>query len=67
VLSGDKSERLDAALSALGSIGRTNGRGGSTSRTPRKMSIAARRRISAAQRARWAKWNAAKRQGKKAA
>jgi len=60
-------ERIDAALSALGSIGHSTGRSRATSRTPHRMSIAARRRIAAAQRARWAKWKAARRQGKKAA
>lgn len=43
--------RLDAALKAL----RHLGTGNSVSRPGRKMSVAARRKIAAAQRARWAK------------
>ncbi len=43
--------RLDAALEALGHLGSGN----SSSRPRRKMSVAARKRIAAAQRARWAK------------
>ena len=57
-------EQLDEALKALTGVGR--GRGGikfhhlraSTKR--RTMSAAARKKIAAAQRARWAKWKAAK-------
>jgi hypothetical protein len=52
--------RLDEAISALrglrggrGSVGRGAGRGS------RHMSASARRRIAAAQKARWAKWRAA--------
>lgn len=60
-------ERLDTALSALGSIGRSAGRTGGISRTPHRMSVAARKRIAAAQRARWARWKAEQRKGKKAA
>lgn len=60
-------EQLDGALKALGSLGGLRGRGGRVGRaqTPgmkrRTMSAAARKRIAAAQRARWAKWKAAKR------
>jgi hypothetical protein len=43
---------LDAAIEALTSLGRNTPRAG---RGPRTMSAAARRRIAAAQRARWAK------------
>jgi len=53
-------EQLDAALKVLsGLTGATRGfaRGGKKRRT---MSAAARKRIAAAQRARWAKWKAAK-------
>ena len=55
-------ERLDAAIAALG-----GSRGGRAvaGRQKRTMSAAARKRIAAAQRARWAKWKAAK--SKKAA
>ena len=51
-------ERLDAALAALGSLGAVDGRskGSPAPRTRRPMSAAARRKIAAAQRARWAKW-----------
>jgi hypothetical protein len=44
-------DRLDAALKAL----RRLGTGNSVSRPRRKMSAAARKKIAAAQRARWAK------------
>lgn len=57
-------EQLDQALAALGSVdgSHTKGRGRQSSgRKPRTMSAAARKRIAAAQRARWAKWKAAKR------
>jgi hypothetical protein len=56
-------QQLDEALRALTGV---RGAGGATSfrvRASRKrkpMSAAARRRIAAAQRARWAKWKAAK-------
>jgi hypothetical protein len=59
--------RLDAAIASLRGL---NTRNGSTigavagGRTRRRMSVAARKRIAAAQRARWAKWKA---QHKKAA
>jgi hypothetical protein len=59
-----KLNQLDTALSVLGGVGTTGltGKGRrmrSESRTP--MSAAAKRRIAAAQRARWAKWRAAQR------
>ena len=54
-------ERLDSAIRALGDWTRSEKR----TRVRRTMSVAARRRIAAAQRARWAKWKAS--QGKKAA
>ena len=59
-----KLNQLDTALSVLGEVGTTGLRGKarrmrSESRTP--MSAAAKRRIAAAQRARWAKWRAAQR------
>ena len=57
-------ERLDQALTALGSLDglRTRARRLLTSgRKRRTMSAAARERIAAAQRARWAKWKAARR------
>lgn len=57
-------EQLDAALKALGSLDGLRGRTGHAQRAGTKrrpMSAAARRRIAAAQRARWAKWKAAKR------
>jgi hypothetical protein len=59
-----KLEHLDTALGVLGGLGGTRGRVGHA-RTPgkkrRTMSAAARKRIAAAQRARWAKWKAARR------
>jgi hypothetical protein len=60
-------QQLDKALKALGSLDRLRGRVGTVGRAPtlgkkrRTMSAAARKRIAAAQRARWAKWNAARR------
>lgn len=62
-----KIDRLDQALKALtglDGVGRTNGGRGSAPRRAgagRTMSAAARKRIAAAQRARWAKWKAAQR------
>jgi hypothetical protein len=53
-------EQLNQALKALGDLGglrRRNGRGQRPIRR-RAMSTAARRRIAAAQRARWTKWRA---------
>jgi hypothetical protein len=44
-------DRLDAAIKALTSVAGTNSRG----TRKRTMSVAARKRIAAAQRARWAK------------
>jgi hypothetical protein len=55
-------DRLDQALAALGSIYGLRSRGRNSRNVGRKgrtMSAAARRRIAAAQRARWAKWKAA--------
>jgi hypothetical protein len=55
-------EQLDQALAALGSIDGLRSRGRNSRivrRKGRTMSAAARRRIAAAQRARWAKWKAA--------
>jgi hypothetical protein len=49
-------EALDKALSALGSS-----HGGTSKRGTRTMSASARKRIAAAQKARWAKWRATKR------
>ncbi len=46
-------ERLDAAIAALTKGGRN---GGGLSRVRRTLSVAARKRIAAAQRARWAKY-----------
>jgi len=59
-----KLEQLNAALNVLGSLGGVSGRlgGGQTARKKRRpMSAAARKRIAAAQHARWAKWKAARR------
>ena len=55
-------EQLDQALAALGSVDGLRSRGRSSQKVGRKgrtMSAAARRRIAAAQRARWAKWKTA--------
>lgn len=55
-------EKLDAAirvLSGLTGAGRGLGRGRAGIGKRRTMSAAARKRIAAAQRARWAKWKAA--------
>ena len=56
-------QRLNAALAALGSSGglgrKPEGIRAHKKRSP--MSAAARKRIAAAQRARWAKWKAARR------
>ena len=57
-------EQLDAALNALGSLDglrRRTERAQTAGQKRRPMSAAARRRIAAAQRARWTKWKAAKR------
>jgi hypothetical protein len=53
-----KLSRVEAAISALREVGH-NGRGGAV-RPKRVLSVAARRRIAAAQRARWAKYKAQK-------
>jgi hypothetical protein len=55
---------IDAALAVLGSLKSLESRQTGERRT---MSASARRRIAAAQRARWAKWKEAQRRGKKAA
>ena len=59
-------EQLDQALKALTGVGGLNTTRGRRSRINvsgkrRTMSAAARKRIAAAQRARWAKWKAARR------
>src|ERR1700719_2230171 len=59
-------EQLDEALKALTGVRGVRGTAGKrgpaqTSGKRRTMSAAARKRIAAAQRARWAKWKAAKR------
>ena len=63
-------EQLDRALAALGGVdgSRSRRKNSQTSeekaelgRKSRTMSAAARKRIAAAQRARWAKWKAARR------
>jgi len=59
-----KVEQLDSALNALAGLGEYTGKVGraqTLGRKPRVMSAAARKRIAAAQRARWAKWKAARR------
>jgi hypothetical protein len=53
-----KLSRVEAAISALREVSH-NGRGGAA-RPKRVLSLAARRRIAAAQRARWAKYKAQK-------
>lgn len=52
-----KLSRVEAAITALQQV--SNGRGGAA-RPKRVLSVAARRRIAAAQRARWAKYKAQK-------
>jgi hypothetical protein len=57
-------EQLDEALKALGSLRGVRGRLWSAQTAGKKrrtMSAAARKRIAAAQRTRWAKWKAARR------
>lgn len=56
-------ERLNAALTALGNLGNRNGRLRRVSTVSKRkpLSSSARKRIAAAQRARWAKWKAARR------
>jgi hypothetical protein len=59
-----KVEQLDLALKILNNLGGPDRRVGGAHRVPtvrRRMSAVARKRIAAAQRARWAKWKAAKR------
>jgi len=53
-----KLNALDNAISVLGGLSGSRGRG-----PRRKMSPAARKRIAAAQRARWAKWKVAQKKG----
>jgi len=56
--------QLDQALTALGNLDGLRARGRSPKRIGRKrriMSAAARRKIAAAQRSRWAKWKVAQR------
>jgi hypothetical protein len=54
-----KLSRVEAAISALRQVSH-NGRGAAGARPKRVLSVAARRRIAAAQRARWAKYKAQK-------
>ena len=56
-------ERLNAALMALGNLGSQSGGLGRvrTDKGRKSLSVAARKKIAAAQRARWAKWKAARR------
>jgi len=57
-----KLDQLDTALKVLGGVGTTGSRTAgrrTTSGNRRPMSAAAKKRIAAAQRARWAKWKAA--------
>jgi hypothetical protein len=49
-------ERIDMAVSALNGISNGTARKGKQGKAGRVMSASARRRISAAQKARWAKW-----------
>ena len=49
--------RLDEAIVVLGKVVSGSGRGQKNGRhAPRKLSVAARKRIADAQKARWAKW-----------
>jgi len=56
-------EQLNAALTALGNLGNGNGRSNRVLavRKRKPMSAAARKKIAAAQRLRWAKWKKNKR------
>jgi len=56
-------ERLNAALMALGNLGSQSSglRRIRTVKSRKPLSAAARKKIAAAQRARWAKWKAARR------
>jgi len=51
---------IDSAIAALQGSNSNRSAGGTATRPRRFMSVAARRRIAAAQRVRWAKWKAAK-------
>ncbi|HZR30003.1 MAG TPA: hypothetical protein VFA71_14595 [Terriglobales bacterium] len=51
---------IDSAIAALQGSNSRRGASANTTRPRRFMSVAARRRIAAAQRVRWAKWKAAK-------
>jgi hypothetical protein len=64
----EERSRLDQAIQAIGRlVGRddTKIRSAKENRPKRRLSVAARKRIAVAQRARWAKWKS--NQGKKAA
>ena len=50
--------RLDAAINALQGLNTRNGSGAVSARPRHTMSVAARRRIAAAQKKRWAVWKA---------
>lgn len=51
--------RLDAAINALQGLSSANGASRTNSTKPRRtLSVAARKKIAAAQRARWAAWKA---------
>jgi len=52
--------RIDAALQALTRVSNTRSTRGTARTGRRTLSAAAHRRIAVAQRARWAKWKAAK-------
>ena len=57
-----KLDQLNTALKVLGELGTAGPRAAgrrTASETRRPMSVAAKKRIAAAQRARWAKWRAA--------
>lgn len=49
--------KLDHAITVIRGLNQATG--GTPARGPSRMSLAARRRIAAAQRVRWAKWKAA--------
>jgi hypothetical protein len=52
-------KQLDEAIVVLGKVVLGSGRGEKNGRhAPRRLSVAARRRIAEAQRVRWAKWKA---------
>jgi hypothetical protein len=51
-------DQLNAALIALGGLGPSGGTSAAGARRRKPMSASARKRIAAAQRARWAKWKA---------